>query len=144
MGVAVTSSQVIPGQGTRRPRLEPYITLAHGSGGRAMADLITELFVRRFAGAKQPVLPVLNDQAVVGLSVFIHHGDRLALTTDSYVVDPLFFPGGDIGALAVNGTVNDLAVGGAIPLYLTCGFISDGGDADGDGRHQGGAQGQSG
>jgi hydrogenase expression/formation protein HypE len=129
MGVTATSSQVIPGEGTRRPRLEPYITLAHGSGGKAMADLITELFVRRLA-ANQPVPRDrdcrdlgLNDQAVVGLAPLLHHGDRLALTTDSYVVDPLFFPGGDIGRLAVNGTVNDLAVGGATPLYLTGGFI---------------------
>ncbi len=56
-------------------------------------------------------------------------GDRLAFTTDSYVVDPLFFPGGDIGSLAINGTVNDLAVGGAKPLYLSCGFIIEEGFA---------------
>ncbi|WP_206070372.1 hydrogenase expression/formation protein HypE [Nodosilinea sp. P-1105] len=96
------------------------ITLAHGSGGKAMADLITEVFVSRFGqGSPGP----LNDQALVDLGPLIKRGDRLAMTTDSYVVDPLFFPGGDIGTLAVNGTVNDLAVGGATPLYLTCGFI---------------------
>lgn len=94
---------------------ETCITLAHGSGGKAMADLVAEVFVRRF---DNPMLASLNDQAVMDWA-----GGRLALTTDSYVVDPIFFPGGDIGALAVNGTVNDLAVGGATPLYLTCGFI---------------------
>ncbi|TVP68176.1 MAG: hydrogenase expression/formation protein HypE [Leptolyngbya sp. LCM1.Bin17] len=99
---------------------DTYITLAHGSGGKAMADLIAEVFVSRF---DQASTGPLNDQALVELSLLTRRGDRLAMTTDSYVVDPLFFPGGDIGALAVNGTVNDLAVGGAIPLYLTCGFI---------------------
>ncbi|MBU6229150.1 MAG: hydrogenase expression/formation protein HypE [Cyanobacteria bacterium REEB459] len=94
------------------------ITLAHGSGGKAMADLIQGVFL---AGFQHPCLAHLNDQAVVPLPEGA--GQRLALTTDSYVVSPLFFAGGDIGSLAVNGTVNDLAVGGARPLYLTCGFI---------------------
>ncbi|MFM7470315.1 MAG: hydrogenase expression/formation protein HypE [Nodosilinea sp.] len=96
------------------------ITLAHGSGGKAMADLIRDVFL---AGFQHPCLAHLNDQAVVPFPPLGETGDRLALTTDSFVVSPLFFAGGDIGALAVNGTVNDLAVGGARPLYLTCGFI---------------------
>lgn len=96
------------------------VTLAHGSGGRAMRDLIEEVFVHTF---DHPLLSALEDQATFPLDELAALGDRLALTTDSYVVDPLFFPGGDIGKLAVNGTVNDLAVGGATPVYLTCGVI---------------------
>ncbi len=96
------------------------ITLSHGSGGKAMRDLIDDLFVGTFA---DPALAPLEDQARFPLAELVRHGDRLAFTTDSYVVDPLFFPGGDIGDLAVNGTVNDLAVSGARPLYLSCGFI---------------------
>jgi len=96
------------------------ITLSHGAGGKAMHDLIDEIFVAGFAS---PELELLEDQARFNLADMAKLGDRLAFTTDSYVVDPLFFPGGDIGKLAVTGTVNDLAVGGAIPLYLTCGMI---------------------
>ncbi len=96
------------------------ITLAHGSGGKAMRDLIDDVFVRTF---DSPELALLEDQARFPLAQMTALGDRLAMTTDSYVVDPLFFPGGDIGKLAVTGTVNDLAVGGAIPLYLTCSMI---------------------
>jgi hydrogenase expression/formation protein HypE len=96
------------------------ITLAHGAGGRAMRDLIDELFVGGFDNAH---LAGLEDQARLRMDALAEDGARLAFTTDSYVVDPLFFPGGDIGALAVNGTVNDLAVGGARPLYLSCGMI---------------------
>lgn len=96
------------------------ITLAHGAGGKAMHDLIEQLFLRRF---DNPLLRPLEDQARVDLASLAAQGDRLALTTDSFVVDPLFFPGGDIGRLAICGTVNDLAVGGARPLFLTCGFI---------------------
>ncbi|HIL91989.1 MAG TPA: hydrogenase expression/formation protein HypE [Cycloclasticus sp.] len=96
------------------------ITLAHGSGGKAMRDLIEDVFVAGFANEH---LSLLEDQARFELSALMSEGDRLAMTTDSYVVDPLFFPGGDIGKLAVTGTVNDLAVGGAIPRYLTCGMI---------------------
>ena len=96
------------------------ITLAHGSGGKAMHDLIDDLFV---SGFDSPELAELEDQARFPLSDLNALGDRLAMTTDSYVVDPLFFPGGDIGKLAVTGTVNDLAVGGATPLYLSCGMI---------------------
>jgi len=96
------------------------ITLAHGSGGKAMRDLITDVFLGSFDNA---LLAPLEDQARLDLSSLMQLGDRLALTTDSYVVSPLFFAGGDIGTLAINGTVNDLAVSGAIPLYLSCGFI---------------------
>ncbi len=96
------------------------ITLAHGAGGKAMRDLIDEMFV---AGFNSPELSLLEDQARFDLADLNQYGNRLAMTTDSYVVDPLFFAGGDIGKLAVTGTVNDLAVGGATPLYLTCGMI---------------------
>jgi hydrogenase expression/formation protein HypE len=105
----------------RRARLgAKTIALAHGSGGKAMRDLIEDVLVSTF---DNPQLAALEDQARFDLASLTARGDRLALTTDSYVVDPLFFPGGDIGALAVNGTINDLAVGGAIPLYLTCALI---------------------
>jgi hydrogenase expression/formation protein HypE len=91
------------------------ILLGHGSGGRLSADLLREVFLPAF---RNPVLAQLNDQAVVNVD-----GVRLAFTTDSFVVNPLFFPGGDIGSLAVYGTVNDLAMGGAEPLFLSAGFI---------------------
>lgn len=99
---------------------DTHITLAHGSGGKAMRDLIDDIFVNTF---DNPILSQLEDQASFDLATLMQQGDRLAFTTDSYVVDPLFFPGGDIGELAVNGTVNDLAVSGAKPLYLTCSVI---------------------
>jgi hydrogenase expression/formation protein HypE len=98
------------------PAGETTVTLAHGSGGRLMHALIERVFVAGFGDA---ALAALEDQA----RLEIPEGARLAFTTDSYVVDPLFFPGGDIGKLAVSGTVNDLAVGGARPLYLSCGMI---------------------
>jgi hydrogenase expression/formation protein HypE len=106
----------------RRPRKvrDTHITLAHGSGGKAMRDLIDEIFVGTF---DSPILSQLEDQARLDLAPLTAAGDRLAFTTDSYVVDPLFFPGSNIGELAVNGTINDLAVSGATPLYLSCGFI---------------------
>ncbi len=85
-----------------------------------MHDLIKDVFVEGFSN---PLLDGLEDQARIPLDALTAMGDRLAFTTDSYVVHPLFFPGGDIGSLAINGTVNDLAVGGAKPLYLSCGFI---------------------
>ena len=85
-----------------------------------MKDLIDDVFVRAF---DNPALAPLEDQARFDLALLTARGDRLAFTTDSYVVDPLFFPGGDIGKLAVYGTVNDLAVGGAVPLYLSCAVI---------------------
>ncbi|MGY4334984.1 hydrogenase expression/formation protein HypE [Bradyrhizobium sp. LB7.2] len=96
------------------------VTLAHGGGGKAMKDLIDDVFVAAFDNRS---LAPLEDQARFSLAELAGHGDRLAFTTDSFVVDPLFFPGGDIGELAVCGTVNDLAVGGAKPLYLSCAVI---------------------
>ena len=98
----------------------PTVTLAHGGGGKAMKDLIDDVFISAFAGG---ALDVLEDQARFDLAMLAQHGDRLAFTTDSYVVNPLFFPGGDIGKLAVCGTINDLAVGGAKPLYLSCAVV---------------------
>lgn len=98
----------------------PTVTLAHGGGGLAMRNLIDDVFVSVF---DNPALAPLEDQARFPLAELSRFGDRLAFTTDSYVVDPLFFPGGDIGKLAVCGTINDLAVGGATPLYLSCSAI---------------------
>jgi hydrogenase expression/formation protein HypE len=100
----------------RKPKIrEERITLSHGAGGKATHVLVEALFLDAF---RNPLLEPLEDQAVLTVG-----GQRLAFTTDSYVVSPLFFPGGDIGDLAVNGTVNDLAMSGARPLYLSCGFI---------------------
>ena len=96
------------------------VTLSHGGGGKAMKDLIDAVFVSAF---DNPLLAPLDDQARVPLASLAQYGDRLAFTTDSFVVDPLEFPGGDIGKLAVCGTINDLAVGGAMPLYLSCAAI---------------------
>jgi len=93
----------------------PRIVLAHGGGGTLMHQLISRMFRPAFGN---PFLDAGHDGAVFALT-----GERLAFTTDSYVVHPLFFPGGDIGSLAVNGTVNDLAMCGARPLYLSAGFI---------------------
>ncbi|MBL8895211.1 MAG: hydrogenase expression/formation protein HypE [Rhizobiales bacterium] len=105
----------------RRGRLHvPKVTLAHGGGGKAMRDLIDDVFVAAF---DNPLLSPLDDQARLDLDDLLKLGDRLAFTTDSFVVDPLEFPGGNIGKLAVCGTVNDLAVGGAKPLYLSCAAI---------------------
>ncbi len=91
------------------------IQLDQGSGGRAMHELVSELFVSAFANE---YLLELNDSALLQMEA-----GSMAMTTDSYVVDPVVFPGGDIGSLAVHGTVNDLAMRGARPLYLTAGFI---------------------
>ena len=93
------------------------ITLAHGGGGRLMHDLLSSVFLATF---DNPLPDPAHDAAVFRLETA---GGRLAFTTDSYVVRPLFFPGGDIGTLAVNGTVNDLAMAGARPRYLSAGFI---------------------
>lgn len=98
----------------------PKVTLAHGGGGKAMKDLIDDVFVAAFDNG---TLAPLEDQARLDIGALARLGDRVAFTTDSFVVDPLFFPGGDIGKLAVCGTVNDLAVGGAKPLYLSCAAI---------------------
>jgi hydrogenase expression/formation protein HypE len=102
------------------------VTVAHGGGGKAMKDLIDDVFISAFA--RDATVP-LEDQARVDLADLARYGDRLAFTTDSFVVDPLYFPGGDIGKLAVCGTVNDLAVGGAIPLFLSCAAIIEEGVA---------------
>lgn len=90
------------------------ITMAHGSGGAATSELIDEIFVKAF---DNKVLTELEDSAVVDGS------SKIAMTTDSFVVTPIEFPGGDIGRLCVCGTVNDLLMRGALPKYLTCGFI---------------------
>jgi len=91
------------------------VLLGHGSGGKLSADLVRNLFLPAF---QNPLLAQLDDQAIVEVN-----GSRLAFTTDTFVVKPLFFPGGDIGSLAVHGTVNDLAMGGARPLFLSAAFI---------------------
>jgi hydrogenase expression/formation protein HypE len=99
-----------------RPRVkEERITMSHGAGGKATQTLIEAVFLDGF---RNPLLEPLEDAAALRVGEA-----RLALTTDSYVVSPLFFPGGNIGDLAVNGTVNDLSVSGAVPLYLSAGFI---------------------
>lgn len=91
------------------------ILLDHGSGGKASHELINELFLQNF---NNPILDDLDDSAV-----FTIKGQSVAFSTDSYTVDPIFFPGGNIGELAINGTVNDLAMRGAKPLYISVGFI---------------------
>jgi hydrogenase expression/formation protein HypE len=91
------------------------IDMSHGGGGRAMAQLVDELFRSAF---DNPVLDRGDDQAQLDVGA-----GRIAFTTDSYVISPLFFPGGDIGSLAVHGTVNDLAMAGAVPKWLSAGFI---------------------
>ncbi len=91
------------------------IQLSHGAGGRLSADLISSLFMEAF---DNPALRKQDDQALLEIG-----GLKLSFTTDSFVVDPIFFPGGDIGDLAVNGTVNDICMNGARPLYLSAGFI---------------------
>ena len=97
------------------------VLLGHGSGGKLTARLIEQMIVPAF---KNPILEALDDQAVLPVET-----GRLAFTTDSYVVTPIFFPGGDIGELAVNGTVNDLAMGGAQPRWLSLAFILEEGFA---------------
>jgi hydrogenase expression/formation protein HypE len=91
------------------------VLLGHGSGGRLSAELIRDVFLAAF---DNPILARMDDQAVININ-----GVRLAFTTDTFVVKPLFFPGGDIGSLAVHGTVNDLAMGGARPVFLSAAFI---------------------
>src|SRR3990172_6830757 len=111
-GMAATS---LRNSGSLPVTAQTHIVLAHGSGGRMSADLLRRLFFPRF---QNPYLNRLEDEAVVKVG-----GQQIAFTTDSFVVRPLFFPGGDIGRLAVNGTVNDLAMVGARPLFLSAGFI---------------------
>ena len=91
------------------------VDMTHGSGGRAMAQLVDELFVAAF---DNPLLAKRNDQATFDVAA-----GRMVMTTDGYVVSPLFFPGGDIGSLAVHGTINDVAMAGAVPLHLAVGVI---------------------
>jgi hydrogenase expression/formation protein HypE len=91
------------------------VLLGHGSGGKLSADLVRDVFLRAF---HNPILARMDDQAILEIG-----GARLAFTTDTFVVKPLFFPGGDIGSLAVHGTVNDLAMGGARPLFLSAAFL---------------------
>uniref|UniRef100_UPI000D1E8F91 hydrogenase expression/formation protein HypE n=1 Tax=Cyanothece sp. BG0011 TaxID=2082950 RepID=UPI000D1E8F91 len=93
----------------------PQVLLAHGGGGKLMQQLLEKMVFSTFKSS-QDIPP--HDAAVINLS-----GSKIAFTTDSYVIHPLFFPGGDIGSLAINGTVNDLAMSGARPLYLSLGFI---------------------
>lgn len=91
------------------------VLLGHGGGGRLMSDLIREVFLPHLGSAE---LERADDSAILPFS-----GERLAFTTDAFVVDPIFFPGGDIGRLAVCGTVNDLAAGGAVPRHLSAAFV---------------------
>lgn len=108
-----------PPMSDRRSRLRgDAVTLSHGAGGRAMHALIEEVFLSAFGDV---ALTGMEDQARIALDAF--EGGTLAFTTDSFVVDPIFFPGGDIGKLAVCGTVNDLVVGGARPIALSCSVI---------------------
>jgi len=93
----------------------PHVLMAHGGGGRLMHQLLENVFGKAFSN---PILDTQHDSAQ-----FTVPPGKLAMTTDSYVVRPLFFPGGDIGSMAVHGTVNDLAMSGARPLYLSCAFI---------------------
>ncbi len=101
-------------------RNHPTIVMGHGSGGKMMSDLIRHLFVPLF---QNDPLMKLGDSAVLDIALNGNQPLRLAFSTDSFVVRPLIFPGGDIGEIAVNGTVNDLAMSGAQPLFLSAGFI---------------------
>lgn len=100
--------------------MSDLITMAHGNGGLLMQKLIHDYFMRSF---DNPLLAQNEDQARLPLSSLAAQGDQLAFSTDSFVIDPIFFPGGNIGKLAVCGTINDVVVSGAIPRYLSCGFI---------------------
>jgi hydrogenase expression/formation protein HypE len=107
----------------RRPRLvDEVVTLAHGAGGKSSAALVDAVFIEAF---RNPELEQLGDGAVLTLP----SGERLAFSTDSFVVSPLRFPGGSIGHLAVHGTVNDLAVSGAVPRWLSVAFVIEEGFA---------------
>jgi hydrogenase expression/formation protein HypE len=115
----------LPGTACPLPAMHhEHIVLGHGSGGKLSAQLLESVFLPAF---RNPTLDKLDDQAVLDIN-----GARLAFTTDSFVVTPIFFPGGDIGRLAINGTVNDLAMSGARPLYLAAAFILEEGLATAD------------
>ena len=98
----------------------PKIVLGHGGGGKLSNELIENLFLPAFSNE---TLEKLSDAATLDLNGILQNGARLAYSTDSFVVNPLFFPGGNIGDLAINGTVNDVAMSGAKPLFLSAGFI---------------------
>lgn len=118
-------ANAVPGTSCPLPVMHhENIVLGHGSGGKLSAQLLESVFLPAF---RNPWLDKLDDQAVLQIN-----GSRLAFTTDSFVVTPIFFPGGDIGRLAVNGTVNDLAMSGARPLYLAAAFILEEGLATAD------------
>jgi len=102
--------------GTGRNDTQPLIRMAHGSGGEVTGKLIRETILPRLGN---PLLAQLGDSAVLGLG----NGERIAFTTDSYVIDPVFFPGGDIGYLSICGTVNDLSMAGAEPRWVSAGLI---------------------
>jgi hydrogenase expression/formation protein HypE len=128
----VTREQEVLAAVERRRRLKPklrdeLVTLAHGAGGKATHALVEALFLEELGN---PLLEPLADAAVFQAPEAV--GPRLAFTTDAFVVRPLFFPGGDIGDLAVNGTVNDLAMAGARPLWLTAAFVVEEGFAVAD------------
>ncbi len=126
-GEAATVGPASPGGGPFPRPQYGQVVMGHGGGGRLSADLIEHLFIPGFGG---DVLARMEDQATVRLGRDdAEQAPRLAFTTDSFVVKPLFFPGGDIGKLAVYGTINDLAVGGAEPLYLSSAFILEEGFA---------------
>ncbi len=111
------SSEIAPLGSCPVPNNQPErILMGHGSGGRLTSKLIEEVILPAF---RNPILETLDDCALLETS----GGERLAFTTDSYVVSPIFFPGGDIGSLAVHGTVNDLAMGGAVPMALSLSLI---------------------
>ncbi len=115
----------LPGEACPAPVLEhKQIVLGHGSGGKLTQELVEGLFLPNFNNS---YLSQLDDQAVLEVN-----GSRLAFTTDSFVVTPIFFPGGDIGRLAINGTVNDLAMGGATPRFIAAAFILEEGLATED------------
>lgn len=117
--------RVLPGEACPAPVTDhKHIVLGHGSGGKLTQDLIEKLFLPNFSN---DYLAQLNDQAVLNVD-----GSRLAFTTDSFVVTPIFFPGGDIGRLAINGTVNDLAMSGATPRFIAAAFILEEGLATED------------
>ncbi len=112
----------------KRKFKDEQITLAHGSGGKSMHELVEGVFLEYL---RNPLLELLEDQAVFEIGGG-NQKTKLAFTTDSFVVDPIFFPGGNIGKLAVCGTVNDIAMSGARPLYLSVGFILEEGFAVAD------------
>jgi len=98
----------------------PLVVMGHGGGGKLSNELIENLFLPAFS---DETLEVLSDSARINIAELLNDGERLAFSTDSFVVQPLFFRGGNIGDLAVNGTINDIAMSGAKPLFLSAGFI---------------------